>query len=129
MEWQQQLPQPRERALPSGQLPRLQALGRTWRDEPEDVDRLAAAEHWFRSQPFFYSLEPGAVPDLDAFLFEKQIGFCGHYAGALAALMRAAEFPQGWSVDTRADVWSSLSVAGLTWISGRAMPMRGWRSG
>ena len=91
--WQQQLPQPRERALPSGQLPRLQALGRTWRDEPEDVDRLAAAEHWFRSQPFFYSLEPGAVPDLDAFLFEKQIGFCGHYAGALAALMRAADVP------------------------------------
>lgn len=93
MGWQQQLPQPRERALPPDQLPRLQALGRTWRDLPKNVDRLSAAEAWFRSQPFRYSLEPGSFVDLDAFLFDQQVGFCGHYAGALAALMRAADVP------------------------------------
>ena len=91
--WQRREPRMAERALPSGQLPRLKALGRAWRDEPQDVDRLAAAEAWFRGQPFRYSLEPGAVQDLDAFLFDQQVGFCGHYAGALAALMRAADVP------------------------------------
>ena len=91
--WQQRRPLPQERRLPPGQLPRLQALGRSWREQPLDRDRLAAAEAWFRSQPFRYSLQPGATLDLDAFLFDRQLGFCGHYAGALAALMRAADVP------------------------------------
>ena len=91
--WQQRRPLPQERRLPPGQLPRLQALGRSWREQPLDRDRLAAAEAWFRSQPFRYSLQPGATLDLDAFLFDRQVGFCGHYAGALAALMRAADVP------------------------------------
>jgi hypothetical protein len=54
---------------------------------------LEAVESWFRRQPFRYSLQPGAVADLDAFLFDQQVGFCGHYASALAALMRAADVP------------------------------------
>ena len=91
--WQQRPPQAQELVLPQGQLQRLQALGRSWRDQPLDRDRLASAEAWFRSQPFRYSLQPGATLDLDAFLFDRQVGFCGHYAGALAALMRAADVP------------------------------------
>ena len=60
---------------------------------PNDWQRLEAAEQWFRSQPFRYSLQPGPSADLEDFLFERQVGFCGHYAGALAALMRAADVP------------------------------------
>ena len=91
--WRLQPPRPRDRSLPAGQLPRLQALGASWRALPYDRDRLAAAEAWFRQQPFRYTLEPGLTGDFDAFLFDRQEGFCGHYAGAFAALMRAADVP------------------------------------
>ena len=62
---------------------------------PSDRERVAAAEAWFRSQPFRYSLQPGALPaaGLDGFLFDRQVGFCGHYASAFAVLMRSADVP------------------------------------
>ena len=34
-----------------------------------------------------------ASDSLDNFLFERQVGFCGHYAGGFTALMRAAGVP------------------------------------
>ena len=64
-----------------------------FRSLPSDRERLEALERWFRSQPFRYSLRPGSVTDLDAFLFDRQVGFCGHYASAVAALMRSADVP------------------------------------
>ncbi|WP_392350172.1 transglutaminaseTgpA domain-containing protein [Parasynechococcus sp.] len=93
LSWQQRPPLPVERTVPARSLPRLQRLAAAWRALPKDQDRLKAAEQWFRSQPFQYSLQPGPSTDLDAFLFDRQVGFCGHYAGALAALMRAADVP------------------------------------
>ncbi|MGC6482674.1 MAG: transglutaminaseTgpA domain-containing protein [Synechococcus sp.] len=92
-EWQRRLQLRSELQLPPTSLPRLQTLARQWRQQPRYRDRLQAAEAWFRSQPFRYSLQPGAAEDLDAFLFDQQVGFCGHYASALAALMRAAGVP------------------------------------
>lgn len=94
--WQQLPPGPVELAYPAGRQPRLEALGRSWAALPSAEARLAAAESWFRGQPFRYSLSPGALPEtagLDAFLFERQEGFCGHYASAYTALMRAAGVP------------------------------------
>ena len=91
--WQQRAPVMSERQSPPGVLPRLKALARQFRQLPTGRDRLEAVEGWFRRQPFRYSLQPGAVADLDAFLFDQQVGFCGHYASALAALMRAADVP------------------------------------
>ena len=60
---------------------------------PTGRERLEAVEAWFRRQPFRYSLQPSAVADLDAFLFDHQVGFCGPYASSLAALMRAVDVP------------------------------------
>ena len=91
--WQSQPPQLSELELPPNQLPRLKELGRSWRELPSDQARLQAAEQWFRTQPFRYSLQPGASDNLDNFLFERQVGFCGHYAGGFTALMRAAGVP------------------------------------
>ena len=91
--WQQRPPVPSERESPPDSLPRLKALGQQVRELPTGRERLEAVEAWFRRQPFRYSLQPGAVADLDAFLFDQQLGFCGHYASALAALMRAADVP------------------------------------
>ena len=91
--WQQRPPVSTEREPPPDSLPRLKALAQQVRELPTGRERLKAVEAWFRRQPFRYSLQPGAVADLDAFLFDQQLGFCGHYASALAALMRAADVP------------------------------------
>ena len=73
----------------------MEALAAQWAALPRDVDRLAAAEAWFRSHPFRYSLAPGDLREigLDGFLFDQQVGFCGHYASGFTALMRAAGVP------------------------------------
>ena len=91
--WQQQPPSARELQLPAEGLVRLRELGAGFRALPNDQSRVEAAERWFRSQPFRYSLQPGKTTDLDAFLFDRQLGFCGHYASAFAALMRSAAVP------------------------------------
>ena len=92
-QWQSRPPLASERQLPPDGLPRLRGLGEGFLTLPSDRERLAAAEQWFRSQPFRYSLQPGSVSDLDVFLFDRQVGFCGHYASALAALLRSADVP------------------------------------
>ena len=91
--WQERLPVPSERQSPPDSLPRLKALAREFQGLPTGRERLEAVESWFRRQSFRYNLQPGAVADLDAFLFDQQVGFCGHYASALAALMRASDVP------------------------------------
>ena len=93
--WRQQPATPTDLELPRGRQPKLEALAATWRTLPNDQARLAAAEDWFRQQPFTYSLQPGVVRSgsLDEFLFQTQVGFCGHYASALSVLMRAAGVP------------------------------------
>ncbi|MEA5474296.1 DUF3488 and transglutaminase-like domain-containing protein [Synechococcus sp. CCY9201] len=94
--WQQRPPSLIDLALPKGANPRLEALGHQWARLPEPRQRLAAAEAWFRSQPFRYTRSPGTLPrraGLDTFLFERQQGFCGHYASAATALLRAAGVP------------------------------------
>ena len=92
-DWRRRPPLASERQLPADGLPRLRQLGREFSSLPTDRERLAAVEQWFRSQPFRYSLQPGSTQDLDDFLFDRQVGFCGHYASALAALLRSADVP------------------------------------
>ena len=84
----------------TGQLPRLQELGASWRALPRDRDRLAAAEAWFRRQSFRYTLEPGPTGDFDAFLFDRQEGF-------LWPLRRCLR---------RTDAGCGCSVAGREWL-------------
>ena len=94
--WQRQPPTMLDLALPRGANPRLEALAAGWSRQPTAALRLAAAESWFRAQPFRYTRQPGSLParaPLDAFLFERRQGFCGHYASAFSALMRAAGVP------------------------------------
>ena len=50
---------------------------------------------WFHKEPFVYTLAPpllGRDP-VDGFLFDTRRGFCEHYAGAFAVLLRAAGIP------------------------------------
>ncbi len=50
-------------------------------------------ESWWRKD-FRYSLSPGMITDshaLDQFLFDRKLGFCEHYAAALATLLKLSE--------------------------------------
>lgn len=78
------------------QNPRTIALGRQWAAENPDPRRVIgrALQH-FNAQ-FTYTLEPPLLESADPydeFLFDKKRGFCEHYAGAFALLMRAAGIP------------------------------------
>lgn len=137
--WQQQRPGPELLALPIGANPRLEALGRGWASGTPQ-ERLQQVERWMRSQPFRYTRQPGLLPDqapLDAFLFERRQGFCGHFASATSALYRAAGLParvvsgyQGGTwvepvsgpayLDLRqsdAHAWSEVWIEGTGWVA------------
>jgi transglutaminase-like putative cysteine protease len=60
-----------------------------------DAALVQAALDYLRAGGFVYSLEPERLgPDaVDDFLFRTRVGFCGHYASAFVALMRAAGVP------------------------------------
>ena len=49
----------------------------------------------FRNEEFIYTLKPPLLGDnsVDEFLFETRRGFCEHFAGSFALLMRAAGIP------------------------------------
>ncbi|MDN3518343.1 DUF3488 and transglutaminase-like domain-containing protein [Aquisalimonas lutea] len=82
--------------LPDGAHPRTRQLASRWRAQTGS-DR-ALVEHGlrhFRREPFHYTLQPPRLDGdtTDAFLFDTRSGFCEHYAGAFAVLMRAAGIP------------------------------------
>lgn len=88
----------RELALqvPPNVSPRVRALAESWRAlASSDREIVAKAISFFRDSGFAYSLTPGVYEqnELEAFLFDRRLGFCEHYAGAFASLMRLAGVP------------------------------------
>ncbi|WP_052367713.1 transglutaminase TgpA family protein [Algiphilus aromaticivorans] len=82
--------------LPAEANPRTRALAERWRIQNPDPMQIAGrALERFRQEEFFYTLSPPPLGanSFDAFLFETQRGFCEHYAGSFATLMRAAGVP------------------------------------
>jgi transglutaminase-like putative cysteine protease len=82
--------------LPDEVQPRARALARGWRRA--GADPAAVVERgltYFRRGGFRYTLTPPTPGKawVDGFLFETRAGFCGHFAGAYAFLMRAAGVP------------------------------------
>ncbi len=76
--------------------PKAVALGRQWaKENPDPRAILGKAARLFSSQ-FTYTLEPPLLDPTDPyddFLFRSKAGFCEHYAGSFAVLMRAAGIP------------------------------------
>jgi transglutaminase-like putative cysteine protease len=121
------LRQPRDRN------PRTQQLARELRSaHPDDMELVNAVLAMFRQQPFYYTLNPPKLSDnsVDEFLFDTKRGFCGHYASAFAALMRAAGIParvvtgyQGGTLNPYGDYWilrqSDAHAWTEVWIDGR----------
>ncbi len=80
--------------LPSGYNPQARALAANWRDLAP-AERVTAAQRFFRSAPFVYTLEPPVLGEhsVDDFIFGQRRGFCEHYASSFVVLMRAAGVP------------------------------------
>lgn len=82
--------------LPANINPRTRAWAQSLRSQyPQDADLVQAVLGHFREQPFVYTLEPPALGrhSVDEFLFDSRRGFCEHYAGSTAFLLRAAGIP------------------------------------
>jgi transglutaminase-like putative cysteine protease len=76
--------------------PRTVALGRQWRAESKDERELLQKAFTYFNREFTYTLEPPLLDmrnPYDDFLFETKKGFCEHYAGSFALIMRAAGIP------------------------------------
>ena len=129
----------RGRAPPRHTAPERNAIRRTRqlaldlrRSHPDDIQYVNAVLDMFHRQQFFYTLEPPplGVNSVDEFLFDTKRGFCGHYASAFAALMRAAGIParvvtgyHGGLYNRFADYWivaqSDAHAWDEVWIEGR----------
>jgi transglutaminase-like putative cysteine protease len=82
--------------LPPSFNPKSRQLAESWRAEGLSPDEMVKrALTMFREQPFVYTLTPPVSGGhaVDDFLFVTRRGFCEHYAGAFAFLMRAAGVP------------------------------------
>ena len=121
--------------LPPGTNPRTTELAQRLRASVQtDPEYIRAVLDMFRGQSFYYTLAPpGLAQDsVDDFLFNTRRGFCGHFASAFTALMRAAGIParvvagyQGgdWNPvgeylivrQSHAHAWSEVWLPGRGW--------------
>ncbi len=74
---------------------RVRALAAALRHAHRDDQTVQAALAHFRTEPFYYTIEPPLLGEdpTDEFLFETRRGFCEHYTAAFVVLMRAAGLP------------------------------------
>ncbi|HEY4999482.1 MAG TPA: transglutaminase domain-containing protein, partial [Usitatibacter sp.] len=134
--------------FPEDRNPRTIALARQWARESPDARTLLATVFQFYNREFTYTLEPPALDPRDPyddFLFQTKQGFCEHYAGSFALIMRAAGIParivtgyQGGEVNpindeliirqADAHAWVEIWLPGEGWIrvdpTGAVSPLR-----
>ena len=87
---------PRALRLPAVGNPRARALALKIRSESRDqVEFVNKVLSRFHDEPYVYTLNPPRLlgDNVDGFLFDTRRGFCEHYAGSFAYLMRAAGIP------------------------------------
>ncbi len=92
---------------------------------PTPAAYAQALYRYFEEQQFSYSLRPPVLnqeAQIDQFLFQHKIGFCGHYASAAAYLFRAAGIParvvggyQGGSWQAQGDYLQVLQKDAHAW--------------
>lgn len=122
--------------LPADSNPRARALASAWRQQAaNDAAIVQQALHLFRTQSFFYTLNPPLLGEdaVDDFLFRSRRGFCEHYASAFVFLMRAAGLParvvtgyQGGEINPLgnhltvrgrdAHAWAEVWLSGQGWM-------------
>ena len=139
--WRRQAPTAQDLQMTAGTNPRLETMAAGWRRQAAAGDNgvagaktaigartVALAEAWFRQQGFRYSLNNPLLPQtapLDALLFERRQGFCGHYASALSALMRAAGVPARVVSGYRGGTWV-VPLGGSAFLDLRQSDAHAW---
>ena len=92
---------------------------------PTATEAQARIDAWFTAKGFRYSLDLGPKParNLREFLLETRIGFCEHYAGATALLMRMMGHParltigfQGGRLNPLGDTYAVRSREAHAWV-------------
>jgi len=125
-----------ETALPPERNPRTRELAARLRARAlADPQFVGAAIDFFRSGGFQYSVTPPKLDfdSVDDFLFHTREGFCGHYASAFVALMRAGGLPARVVTGYQGGEWNPIGgyfvvrqsdahAWAEVWIDGR-----GWR--
>lgn len=96
--------------LPARGNPQSRAQAQSWWQE-SGGDPAGFVQRVLRyfNQRFVYTLSPPALSDntVDRFLFDTQAGFCGHYAGALAFLLRSVGVPARVVAGYQGGEWNS----------------------
>lgn len=102
---------------------------------PSDQALLTHLLREFRNKAFSYSLQPPVLGEhfVDEFLFASRTGFCSHFAGSLAYMLRLADIPArvivgyqgGEAVEGEsyllvreydAHAWVEAYISGLGWV-------------
>ena len=86
----------RDLAFDETRNPRTVALGRQWAVESKNPREIVNRAVALYNREFTYTLTPPTLDPRDPyddFLFNTKRGFCEHYAGSFALLMRAAGIP------------------------------------
>jgi transglutaminase-like putative cysteine protease len=102
---------------------------------PDPVAMVRTLMRYFFQQGFHYTLQPPVLGDdfVDEFMFQSRRGFCSHYAGSLAYMLRLAGVParvvlgyQGgeYNADGNylivrqydAHAWVEARISGLGWV-------------
>jgi protein-glutamine gamma-glutamyltransferase len=128
--------------------PRTVALGRQWARESSGASEVLQKAFQYYNREFTYTLEPPLLDSRDPyddFLFKSKQGFCEHYAGSFALIMRAAGIParvvtgyQGGEVNpinnelivrqADAHAWTEIWVKDQGWVrvdpTGAVSPLR-----
>ncbi len=107
--------------------PQASALAMQLKQQHPTASAYAKALYqYFQNNQFSYSLRPPVLnkaAQIDQFLFEHRIGFCGHYASAASYLFRAAGIParvvggyQGGSWQGAGDYLQVLQKDAHAWV-------------
>ncbi|MES2491382.1 MAG: DUF3488 and transglutaminase-like domain-containing protein [Pseudomonadota bacterium] len=134
--------------IPEGYNPRTRRLAQQWRASGiDDAEIVNKALLMFRSEKFFYTLQPPKLgrDSIDEFIFNTKQGFCEHYSSSFTFLMRAAGIParvitgyQGGEQNPLSDyyvvrqydahAWSEVWLAEKGWVrvdpTGAVAPQR-----
>jgi transglutaminase-like putative cysteine protease len=123
--------------VPNGISARVRELVTEWQevtDPSQPLQLVQKALAYYREQPFVYTLSPGLLQGdpIDQFLFETRRGFCEHYAGSFALLMRLAGIPsrvvvgyQGGEKNPHAEHWVVRQSDAHAWAE-VWLPKLGW---